>query len=482
MKTALLIQNNSSQLLLFFAGWGMDAAPFKRIRSESMDVMIVYDYTDLQWDAACLDHYQAIHLVAWSMGVWVAEQLLSEYSFASATAINGTSCPIDREYGIPPAIFEGTLNTLSAETSLRFNKRMCGSVHIFNSFKQISIERSVESLRTELAALYNHFVHAQTNKQAPSFWSKAYISMQDRIFPTENLLRFWSNHLTEASIEQLEAPHFPFYLWDNWDILVSPLSVEKRRIASRFAAAQLTYDVQATAQQHIQQHLLSLLRATVPSTHIKKTAEIGCGTGGFTHLLKQTFTPEIHILNDLYPLTEKLNKQYYAEFEAGTMRYIQGDAEQLHFGKELDLIVSASAIQWFLHPYAFIQRMAAMLSDKGVLLLSTFGPKNLQEIKALTGMGLTYPSLETVQTWAAPAFDMQHIEEEELTLFFDHPFEVLQHLKQTGVTATQPATNWTRGRLAQFSAQYIKEFTIDEKVKLTYHPIYVVLTKKKKSK
>ena len=66
-------------------------------------------------------------------------------------------------------------------------------------------------------------------------------------------------------------------------------------------------------------------------------------------------------------------------------------------------------------------------------------------------------------------------EEEHTTLTFSSPKDVLQHLKQTGVTGIRRET-WTKGQLIDFIADYARLFTTpDGQVTLTYHPIYIIL-------
>lgn len=55
--------------------------------------MLCYDYRETAFEED-LNRYDEIHLVAWSMGVRMAECTLADtYTLTSATAINGTSRP-----------------------------------------------------------------------------------------------------------------------------------------------------------------------------------------------------------------------------------------------------------------------------------------------------------------------------------------------------------------------------------------------------
>ena len=121
-----IIHEHHPRLLLFFAGWGADETPFKAYRPAGSDLMICYDYRTLDFDQSGLNEYQEINVIGWSMGVWVASQVLPHLALpiASSTAINGTPYPIDEYRGIPPAIFRGTLDGLTGTSLHKFLRRM----------------------------------------------------------------------------------------------------------------------------------------------------------------------------------------------------------------------------------------------------------------------------------------------------------------------------------------------------------------------
>lgn len=74
--------------------------------------------------------------------------------------------------------------------------------------------------------------------------------------------------------------------------------IEQERIRRRFSQAVNTYDDHADAQKRICAHLVQLLTAYT-SSHFRRVLEIGCGSGGFTRLLKQECQIEEWVLNDL---------------------------------------------------------------------------------------------------------------------------------------------------------------------------------------
>ena len=52
MKTVWLQRGSRRQALVFFAGWGMDERPFRRLTSSQYDVCVCFDYRDLDTDFA----------------------------------------------------------------------------------------------------------------------------------------------------------------------------------------------------------------------------------------------------------------------------------------------------------------------------------------------------------------------------------------------------------------------------------------------
>ena len=207
MKHKFLIQNNSSELILFFSGWGMDEHPFIPLcKNLNADFCVCYDYSDLSLDFSLFESYQVIKLYAWSMGVWIASETIgnryASLPIREAVAINGTEFPIDDQKGIPSLIFQGTLESLSDENLNRFNRRMCGSRAAKELFDQIKPHRTLPSLREELEAIGKLYLHSETHE--PIKWSKAIIGKNDLIFPSENQIRAWEG----TDHQELSISHY----------------------------------------------------------------------------------------------------------------------------------------------------------------------------------------------------------------------------------------------------------------------------------
>ena len=119
MQTTWLKKEGKSECILFFTGWGMDPTPFIGVPAKGSDLCMVCDYRRLApVDLAILSGYERLHLIAWSMGVWVAAHLMVEkrQMFTSLTAIGGTLKPIDPKEGIPRESYQAMLTDFGQET------------------------------------------------------------------------------------------------------------------------------------------------------------------------------------------------------------------------------------------------------------------------------------------------------------------------------------------------------------------------------
>lgn len=206
MKQHFIRKNNQKRLLLFFAGWGMDETPFLSIHPADKDWMICYDYRSLAFDTHLLQPYSHITLIAWSMGVWEASQVMKQYPHLPvyrSLAINGTLYPIHETKGIAPSIFDGTLQGLDEQAILKFQRRMCGSIADYKAFQTVSPQRPVDELKEELAAIQKQYLSLPPSDFK---WQKAIIGKNDRVFLPHSQCLAWKSQ-TDA-IEQVEAAHY----------------------------------------------------------------------------------------------------------------------------------------------------------------------------------------------------------------------------------------------------------------------------------
>jgi biotin synthesis protein BioG len=192
MRHYWLNRAGNDRLILFFAGWGFDENPFKSLEWTNSDGLILYDYTDLALE---VPQYKETHIIAWSMGVFIARDLQVN---GKKIAINGTTCPVDDNFGIPKKVFDLTLK--HAETGLqgKFYKNVFGAD--YERYLQNPVQRSIENRVVELEHL------AKLAHNGEGYYDMAFVGMHDKIIPAQNQLAFWGK-----KAKPLDAGHFPFY-------------------------------------------------------------------------------------------------------------------------------------------------------------------------------------------------------------------------------------------------------------------------------
>lgn len=214
MQNCWLEQNNRSTCILFLAGWGMDAAPFRTTFVEGHDLLVAYDYRQVEpsFIIQQIEKYDTVHLIAWSMGVWIAGTFFSAYQnlFESITAINGTLKPIDDQCGIPAQIFDDMISNFSADILKQFYQDMFDKQTHAERFLNSRPERAHDSILAELRSLRNMYDELGPGDD---IFSCKIVGTRDRIFPARSQQRSWG----KENCERIKASHFPFYEWSSWD-------------------------------------------------------------------------------------------------------------------------------------------------------------------------------------------------------------------------------------------------------------------------
>jgi biotin synthesis protein BioG len=210
-----LIDNNSKQLIVFFNGWGMDSETLNHLDAENSDILTFYDYRgDLVLPAFSLKEYDRVYLIAWSMGVFVANQLALDLNLKidKAIALCGSPYPVHDEYGISVKIFDITCKGLGLSGTDKFFKQM------FVGLDNLLFNRPQRELLEQIDELENlKKISIDTDKKAFS-WDLALVGTKDRIFPSKNLIAYWEG---KTRLIKEEIPHYPFDKYDTWSKILS---------------------------------------------------------------------------------------------------------------------------------------------------------------------------------------------------------------------------------------------------------------------
>ena len=207
MICSFLNKTDTDTLIIFFNGWGMDTTRLQTWHADRCDVLAIHDYTVLCGLPLSVSRYATIHVVAWSLGVWAAQQVLAQSQHVdqrvlkTVLAVNGTLSPISLDAGIPPDVFNGTADHwLDPEAREKFYVRTSGETASLS-------QRSCEDQQQELRTLEQQIL--QTKPLEQCCFTRAIIGTRDRIFPPAAQRTAW-HRWPQVDVEERPVRHDPF--------------------------------------------------------------------------------------------------------------------------------------------------------------------------------------------------------------------------------------------------------------------------------
>ena len=242
--------------------------------------------------------------------------------------------------------------------------------------------------------------------------------------------------------------------------------IDKLLVKKRFKKSLKTYDENAIVQKKMAKELISLL----PKKEYNKIFEIGCATGTLTKEIADKLIFSELYLNDIVEESKKYVQEIYKE-----CNFIPGDIENINLTKKYNLIISNACLQWCSNIEDTLSKLINALVDGGILAISIFGEDNLKEIKSIFNIGNEISSISSMENF----LNTQKIiikKEDKIKINFETPMEVLKHLKYTGTNAIKEI-KLTKTKLKDFEQRYKENYTQNNKVYLTYNPIYIICTK-----
>ncbi|WP_163707281.1 pimeloyl-ACP methyl esterase BioG family protein [Mangrovibacterium lignilyticum] len=202
--------------ILFFNGWGMDEHVLDEFDHRGFDVCHLNDFSQIEPLPTDEFQYQTIIVVAWSLGVCAANEILpkSKLQLTQCLAINGTPWVRHDEMAIPHTTFKQTLDGWNERTRFKFNLRMFGGKNRLDKATKQQSQRSTANQKLELQFFYDL---EQTTANQNLSWDAAFVAINDQIIPTAHQLNFWSD---KARVIETDWTHFPFSEVKSWHELL----------------------------------------------------------------------------------------------------------------------------------------------------------------------------------------------------------------------------------------------------------------------
>ncbi|MDR2287137.1 MAG: DUF452 family protein [Prevotellaceae bacterium] len=203
MKVFWHKKEENRQLAILFNGWGFDWKIFQDVDIPDHDIVSVYDYTNIEPEQLGFTKlYPEVKVVAWSYGVFVADFYSDAiFNVTKATAINGSTTPIDNNKGIPVKIFLATMQSFNAANREKFYLRIAGGLSAYKQLAGKLPDRKIENQLAELKSLYKLSLQ---NRENSLKWDVAIISTRDKIFPFANMKNAWGDKAITV-----ENEHYP---------------------------------------------------------------------------------------------------------------------------------------------------------------------------------------------------------------------------------------------------------------------------------
>lgn len=258
------------------------------------------------------------------------------------------------------------------------------------------------------------------------------------------------------------------------EIMRYPLELVRRH----FDQAAGHYDAHAVVQREIADRLLDHLEGL--RLDPANVIDVGCGTGYCTRALKRKF-PQARVTGiDLAPAMIREAKKQNRWFGRNPV-YETGDAQALALAdNSVDLVFSNLAIQWC-DPDQVLTEFNRVLKPGGLLLLSSFGPDTLMELRQAWA---AVDAREHVHTFvdmhdlgdamsrsgfAGPVLDV-----DRLQMAYGSVADILRDLK--GIGAQNLAPDRPRGLMGKMHFRLFREayesMGEEGKLPVTYEAVY----------
>ena len=258
---------------------------------------------------------------------------------------------------------------------------------------------------------------------------------------------------------------------------------QKRRIRHAFGSAANSYDQVTQLQQRMAHRMIERL----PREAVTSILDLGCGTGRPTAELARRLPAATVVGVDLAePMLCQARR-----VQPRALHWVAADAEQLPFSAAcFDLVFSSAAMQWCSDFSRTLGGIRRVLQPGGRMLLSTFGPATLNELRSAWCAADQHSHVnrfhsESALLAALKASDLSSFSTERrlLTLYYPDAISLMRALKAMGAQYLLEGRNrglTGRHRLNRVVERY-EEIRTEEGLPCTFEAINLEASVVKKS-
>ncbi len=247
-------------------------------------------------------------------------------------------------------------------------------------------------------------------------------------------------------------------------------------LQASFSKVSGEYDRHAQLQQRVLEDCARIAAEHFPANAV--VLDLGCGTGRFAQLAHKGW--RITGLDLAFGMCRAA--------QARVPAVVNANAESLPFAdRSFDAVISSLALQWSNAPPNFIGESARVLKPGGVVLLSTFGPATLCELKQSFAKVDAWPHVndflaqnELKKLAELAGFKLLSLTQQQRTQHYPEVMELLRSLKNIGATSklavrrrglTPPAT------LRLVAQAYTEEYGSEGRVPATWEILFMLAQK-----
>jgi malonyl-CoA O-methyltransferase len=252
--------------------------------------------------------------------------------------------------------------------------------------------------------------------------------------------------------------------------------LDTRHVRRAFGRAAASYDAHAVLQHEVEQRLLERLDYFEREPQL--AVDVGCGPGRAATLMRRRWKGAGIVALDLaLPMLRRVRGGWLRP-----LARVNADARALPFAEgSVDVLFSNLCVQWIDDLPALFDEFRRVLRPRGYLVLSTFGPDTLHELRAAWGgvdraphVGRFADIARVGDALLAAGFRDPVLDAEHFTLTYPDATALMRELKAIGATNAETAR--ARGltgksALRKVAAAY-ETFRRDGTLPATYEVIY----------